>query len=392
MDISGYLDWKIQFTVVTRCLSMLWNAVFENKPLKGGGLFESACRVCMNPHIIAHREQKPLQRPNLAHSSQRHIFPGRCLFSSILQENKNQITCKKLRRNPRLFGRFYCAWEQLCSPVTSIHSTKSFVWRELGEQLPHVFENKGVEQIWTQPQTYWRFILREDVIVSRMKKFVTDGLLQIALLLSILRTDLNLHSYLNLVDNHLTYPEIHDIILGSSHAYTQTSNFHNNHWHNSISGGYAHPKSIDNFYANSVFRELHSLSHYRRFGDVRTHLESYLVTTDGQLVAPFAGNANDNSNGATSSGNGGNSGGGVLPGDNDGNGDSVNVPNEPSSPEGAVAPGTSGSDESPQSLPTNSNSFLQHPGSELSKEVTGNTTQCLFFPHWIQVGQRHVCI
>ena len=189
-----------------------------------------------------------------------------------------------------------------------------------------------------------------------MKKHVTDGVLQIAILLSILRTDLNLHNYLNLVGNHLTYPEIHDIILGSTSAYTQTSNFHNNQWHDGTSG-YAHPKSIDNYYASSVFRELHSLSHYRRFENLPTNLESYLLTAGEQLISVPGGNANDNSNEV-------NSGSSSSGGDSNNN----NV-QQPSSPEGATTSAAGSVEIESQSLPAN---ILPSVGSELSKEVNEN--------------------
>ncbi len=201
-----------------------------------------------------------------------------------------------------------------------------------------------------------------------MKKFVTDGLLQIALLLSILRTDLNLQNYLNLVDNHLTYPEIHDIILGSSSAYTQASNVHNNHWHDGVAG-YANPKSIENYYANSVFSELHSLSHYRRFGNIRTNLESYLVTAN-EVSSPTTGDhASDNSDQAVSTGTVSTSGssGDLLPPPGGGNGDdNNNLQQHPSSPEGAAGPAET------ESQPFN---FLQHPSGELSKEVKANAAR-----------------
>ena len=189
-----------------------------------------------------------------------------------------------------------------------------------------------------------------------MKKQVTDGLLQIALLLSILRTDLNLHNYLNLVGNQFTYPEIHDILLGSTSAYTQTSNFHTNQWHDGTSG-YAHPKSIDNYYASSVFRELHSLSHYRRFDNVPTNLDSYLLTAGEQLIPVPGENANDNSN-AVSTSSGGSLG--------DSNNNNVHGP---SSPEGAASSAAGPAESESQSPPANNAPIPPSFGSELTKEV-----------------------
>ncbi len=193
--------------------------------------------------------------------------------------------------------------------------------------------------------------------IFTMKKDIADGLLQVALILSILRTDLNLTSYLNLVNNQLNYPEIHDIILGSTSAYTQTSNFHHNSWHDSGLSGYAHPKSINNYFASEVFRELHSLSHYRRFGALPTNVDSYLAVI-GDGPAPLASeSANDNSNNAADASSAG--GGGVpMQQDNVGDGNN-NLHPHPASPVGAIAPGES------QSLP----SQIPYPGSELTKEV-----------------------
>ena len=122
-----------------------------------------------------------------------------------------------------------------------------------------------------------------------MKKHLTDGLLDIALLLSLLRTDL--HNLLNADHEVLfnNYPEIQEIFLGSTSAYTQTHNFHANNWHNSM-GAFVHPKSIDNFYANSIFRDLHELSHYRRFDGIQTNINAYLASSPGtgQLASETA--------------------------------------------------------------------------------------------------------
>jgi hypothetical protein len=60
---------------------------------------------------------------------------------------------------------------------------------------------------------------------SRMlKDYFVDGLVQIAIVLSLLRTDLN--NYINI--NYVNYPEVQEIILGSSAAYTQTNFINNN--------------------------------------------------------------------------------------------------------------------------------------------------------------------
>jgi len=102
-----------------------------------------------------------------------------------------------------------------------------------------------------------------------MKKHFTDGLLQLAIVLSLLRTDLN-----NYFNNFHNYPEVQDIILGSSSAYVQSQNYHNNRWNRE--DGYSHPKQLEN-YQSSVFRELHSLSDIRRFDGLDTMISAWLV-------------------------------------------------------------------------------------------------------------------
>ena len=122
-----------------------------------------------------------------------------------------------------------------------------------------------------------------------MKKYFTDGLIQIAIVLSLLRTDLNLN---NLNSYYNTYPDIQEIILGSSSAYTQT-HIHNQNWLNDGTNGYAHPKSIDNYYTNSIFSELHSLSRFRRMGQRDNDISAWLVI--GPPSLPIASeSANDN--------------------------------------------------------------------------------------------------
>lgn len=112
-----------------------------------------------------------------------------------------------------------------------------------------------------------------------MKKYFTDGLLQLAIVLSLLRTDLN--NYLNNLQN---YPEVQEILLGPSSAYVQSQNFHNSRWSNEL--GYSHPKQIEN-YRSSILRELHSLSDFRRFEGLDTGVDAWLVSHGpGGLLLP----------------------------------------------------------------------------------------------------------
>ena len=179
-----------------------------------------------------------------------------------------------------------------------------------------------------------------------MKKYFTDGLIQIAILLSLLRTELN-QNYLNNYYNN--YPEIQEIILGSSSAYTQT-NFHNHNWHNGGFSGYSHPKSIDNYYANSVFRELHSLSPNVPFDRVDQYINAWLVTGPANLLLPSE-SANDNSAPSHESAGSHSHGSPSATA-------TTNDPNHQSDPVGATGPV-----DPSQDLP------LLLPGSELTKEV-----------------------
>ena len=90
-----------------------------------------------------------------------------------------------------------------------------------------------------------------------LKNYFTDSLIQIAIVLSLLRTDL--HHYLN--SNLNDYPEVQEIMLGPTAAYTQTQ-FHHNQWLNSFDGNYGSGsiKSIDNYYAESMFHDLNALN------------------------------------------------------------------------------------------------------------------------------------
>lgn len=180
-----------------------------------------------------------------------------------------------------------------------------------------------------------------------IKKQFTDGLLQIAIVLSLLRTDLNLTNLNNYVN---TFPEIQEIILGSSSAYTQTHDFHRHSWHNDGINGYAHPKSIDNYYANSILSELHSLSRFRRVRQRDIDINAWLVIGSNApgLPSETAGESSEHPSPDHTQPNTGQqnleNNGGVID-------------QNPISPEGAVAP------QEPQEL-----HFL-YPGCELTKEV-----------------------
>lgn len=90
-----------------------------------------------------------------------------------------------------------------------------------------------------------------------LKQYFTDGLVQIAIVLSLLRIDLN--SYLN--TNYVNYPEVQELILGQTAVYTQT-NFHRNSFENYYSG-HEHLKSIESE-ASIILQDLRSLSRFAR--------------------------------------------------------------------------------------------------------------------------------
>lgn len=105
-----------------------------------------------------------------------------------------------------------------------------------------------------------------------IKQYFSDGLLQIAIILSLFRTDLNSFYVPN--NELLNYPEVQDILQGQTMAYLPTS-FHNQYNTLNSIGGY-HPKHVESdFYFSSLFRELRALSGFRQ---VSTNIEAFLVS------------------------------------------------------------------------------------------------------------------
>ena len=131
-----------------------------------------------------------------------------------------------------------------------------------------------------------------------LKQYFTDGLVQIAIVLSLLRTDLN--SYLR--HNYVNYPEVQELILGPTAAYTQT-NFHNNIYSSYYGSHEIHRKSIDldTEYLSTIYRDLRSLRHLSNVRDrnVPTYLivggsNNFAIDT-GTENSQNEGDANDNS-------------------------------------------------------------------------------------------------
>ena len=88
-----------------------------------------------------------------------------------------------------------------------------------------------------------------------LKQYFTDGLIQIAIVLSLLRTDLN--DYIS--RNYVSYPEVQEIILGQTAAYTQT-NFHSS-YNTHLGSPEIYRKNIDSLNLPNVYREIRSFRH-----------------------------------------------------------------------------------------------------------------------------------
>ncbi|VDH89999.1 nuclear factor erythroid 2-related factor 1/3 [Mytilus galloprovincialis] len=106
-----------------------------------------------------------------------------------------------------------------------------------------------------------------------LKDYFVDGLVQIAIVLSLLRTDLN--NYMNI--HYVNYPEVQEIILGSSAALAPT-NFINNNINSFYGSG--NPKSIysDLTYQNLIqdLRSLRRFSVWQRSHSAQ-QIETFLV-------------------------------------------------------------------------------------------------------------------
>ena len=176
-------------------------------------------------------------------------------------------------------------------------------------------------------------------------------MLHLAIVLSLLRTELNLNNYINDLYNINSSPVDHEILLGPISGYTQTSNIHNQVWNN-FDGTYSHPKSIDSYYSSSVFEDLHSLGHYRRFDGINTNVDIWLVSNP---VPPLP-SENANTNDVAQPNNGDNS--------------------QQSQQEGSSGPmGAVSREHDP------SHGALHFPGGELTKEVA--------FHQWFIISKFH---
>lgn len=105
-----------------------------------------------------------------------------------------------------------------------------------------------------------------------LKKYLTEGLLQFTILLSLIGVRVDVDTYLT-----SQLPPLREIILGPSSAYTQTQ-FHN--LRNTLDGYGIHPKSIDldnYFTARRLLSQVRALD---RFQVPTTEVNAWLVHRD----------------------------------------------------------------------------------------------------------------
>lgn len=110
-----------------------------------------------------------------------------------------------------------------------------------------------------------------------LKKYLTEGLIQVAILLSLCGMRVDVDPYL---------PPLREIILGQSSALTQTQ-FHN--LRNSLEGQDLHPKSVDLdgfFTARRLLGWVRSLD---RLQLPTTELEAWLVHREPEALGPVSG-------------------------------------------------------------------------------------------------------
>lgn len=109
-----------------------------------------------------------------------------------------------------------------------------------------------------------------------IKQCFTDGLISIAIVLSLLRTDLS--NYLN--SDYITYPEVQEIILGTSTAYGRVNYNNNRDLLSNLGRQHVRLKNIDygRIFSTSLYRELRQLT-FASFLE-RDYYSTYLVSAD----------------------------------------------------------------------------------------------------------------
>lgn len=118
-------------------------------------------------------------------------------------------------------------------------------------------------------------------------KIVTDSLLQIALLLSLLRS--NVDEYLHLFSGYSNEHDMSDVILGDASAIVQTNN-HHNQWDRSLEG-FSHPKNIERLLVDYNIPDLYRQS--IQPAEISTYLLPVIQQTEPIAASS---NADENSN------------------------------------------------------------------------------------------------
>ena len=98
-----------------------------------------------------------------------------------------------------------------------------------------------------------------------IKEYFTDGLISLAILLSLFRTDLTG------INDIISYPEVQDIILGQTVAYLP-ANFHNAYDSLHLT---TNRKDID--LENAWFQNIHNLPRFRQNRRDLNHFDAFLV-------------------------------------------------------------------------------------------------------------------
>ncbi|KAJ8251707.1 hypothetical protein GJAV_G00224240 [Gymnothorax javanicus] len=114
-----------------------------------------------------------------------------------------------------------------------------------------------------------------------LKKYFTEGLIQLTILLSLIGVQVDVDSYLS-----SQLPPLHEIILGPSSAYTQTQ-FHN--LRNTLDGYGIHPKSVDLDYFFASRRLLSQVRSLDRLRVPSPQLDAWLVHRDAETVVSAGG-------------------------------------------------------------------------------------------------------
>ncbi|MGH0114830.1 UNVERIFIED_CONTAM: hypothetical protein FKN15_056679 [Acipenser sinensis] len=116
-----------------------------------------------------------------------------------------------------------------------------------------------------------------------LKKYLTEGLIQFTILLSLIGVRVDVDTYLS---SQLS--PLREIILGPSSAYTQTQ-FHN--LRNTLDGYGLHPKSVDLDYYFTARRLLGEVRSLDRLQVPSTELSAWLVHRDAEVSSPQSGSS-----------------------------------------------------------------------------------------------------